>query len=91
MSAEAETMEGAVNGLRDAVTGYLLVALDGQATDAAATSALRPSPLSHRIRYYFEYLKWNVAIRILRMHSPKAKKFFSLPLSPGLIRSHCGI
>jgi hypothetical protein len=91
ISAEAETMEGAINGLRDAMTGYLLVAFEGQATDAAATSVLRPSPLSHRLRYYFEYLKWSAAMLILRTHRPRGRKFFSLPLSPGLISSHCTI
>jgi len=88
--AEAETMEGAIRGLRDAMIGYLLVAFDGQATDAA-TSVLRPSPLSHRIRYYFEYLKCRVVMLIVRSHRPRAKKFYDFTPSPRLIRSHCDI
>jgi hypothetical protein len=88
--AEAETMERAISGLRDAMIGYLLVAFDGQATDAA-TSVLRPSPLGHRIRYYFEYLKWRAAMLIFRTHRPRAKKFFDFAPSPGLIRSRCCI
>lgn len=56
ISVERPTLENAISGLRDAMIGYLLVILEGQETNAVA-SLLRPSPLSHRIRYYFEYAK----------------------------------
>ena len=59
ISAESESLEGAVNGLRDAIIGYLMVVLDGVETDQEAPAAIRrPAPLSHRIRYHWEHAKY---------------------------------
>jgi hypothetical protein len=85
--AEAETLETAIVGLQDAMKGYLLVVFDGAATDGdGAISVLRPSPLSHRIRYHIEYLKYRVFELIFRTHGRTSRKFYSR-----LISSHCGI
>jgi len=88
ISVEAETVEAAIAGLQDAMEGYLLVFLDGLATDEAA-SVLRPSPLSHRIRYQVEYLKYRLIELIFRTHGRTAKKFYEVPSWP--VGSHCGI
>ncbi len=87
ISAEAKTLEAAITGLQDAMRGYLLVVLDGLATDEAA-SVLRPSPLSHRIRYELEYLKYRAVELVFRTHGRTAEKFYD-ELPSGLIRSHC--
>ena len=89
ISVEAETVEAAIAGLQDAMKGYLLVVLDGLATDEAAL-VLRPSPLSHRIRYELEYLKYRAIELIFRMHGRTAEKFYD-ELPSGLIHSHCCI
>ena len=88
ISSEAETPEAAIAGLQDAMKGYLLVVLDGLGTDEAP-SVLRPSPLSHRIRYSFECMKYKVVELIFRTHGRTEEKFYQV--SSGMIRSHCGI
>ena len=92
--AEAETVVAAISGLQDAMKGYLLVVLDNPATNQAvsveAASLLRPSPLSHRIRYYFEYLKYRVAELIFRTHGRKAKRCNDVPPVPEEPKSKLG-
>lgn len=80
LAAEADTLEGAVSGLSDAMRGYLMVVLDGVETDQAIpTDILRPAPLSHRVRFYLEYLKYRILAR-------SEKKFYRAPLGFGY---HC--
>lgn len=86
ISAQAETLEGAIIGLQDAMKGYLLVILDDLGTDEAP-KILRPSPLTHRMRYFIEYFKQRLLEFILRTHGRTKKKFYVVPSS--LIRSHC--
>jgi hypothetical protein len=88
ISVEAMTLESAISSLRDAMIGYLHVVLDGQDTDAVA-SLMRPSPLNHRIRYYFEYLKCMAFASLNRPQGRPRKKFYDFSPSPRLIRSHC--
>jgi hypothetical protein len=79
ISAEAITLDAAVAGLEDAVCGYLHVAFD-QDTNAPA-NVLRPSPLRHRIRYYFEYLKHWVSALFLPPSRRVSSRFFQIPTS----------
>jgi len=51
---EGDTQEDAIGALQEAMTGYLTAVIDGQDTTGLIP---RPSPLSHRVRYYFELLK----------------------------------
>jgi hypothetical protein len=87
ISAEASTLEGAIAGLQDAMMGYLEVAFEGLATDEKP-SVLRLSPLSHRIRYHLDYLKYRLVEFIFRTHGSTSKKFYEVP--SGMVRSHCG-
>ena len=88
--AEGKTPDLAVRGLKNAMIGYLHVMLDGQGTNAVA-SLKRPSPLSHRIRYFVERLKCEALRPFLRSDESRVKKFYDFSPSPRLIRSHCGI
>jgi hypothetical protein len=84
--AEADTLEKAMAGLQDAMLGYLLVVFDGlEANETAAI--LRPSPLSHRIRYYLDCLRYKIILWILG-HKQKRIKFYTRT-PPELMRSHC--
>jgi hypothetical protein len=87
IAAEAPTLKGAIAGLQDAMRGYLLLALDGPDTNGIR-DVIRPSPLSHRIRYHFEYLKGWVSARLLPSDARSTPRFFQFPL---FSRSHCGI
>jgi hypothetical protein len=87
ISAEADTLEAAIAGLQDAMTGYLEVAFEGLATDEKP-SVLRLSPLSHRIRYHLDYFKYRLVEFIFRTHGSATKKFYEVP--SGMVRSHCG-
>jgi hypothetical protein len=90
ISAEAETLQGAITGLQDAMIGYMYVVFEGQGTNAVSSvSILRPSPLGHRVRYYFEYLKSRVSEFILQTHGRTAKNFYEV--SADMTRSHCGV
>ena len=51
--SEGDTPEKAIRGLQEAMHGYLCVAFDGDIQGLV----LRPSPLSHRLRYYWYDLK----------------------------------
>jgi len=88
ISAESESLEGAVNGLRDAIIGYLMVVLDGVETDQEAPAAiLRPSPLSHRIRYHWEYAKYRIGTLFGGYHHYK-RKFYQAPYGLGNTPCH---
>ena len=63
---EAETREDAIGALQEAMTGYLTAVIDGQDT---ASLVPRPSPLSHRIRYYFEATKDRLRALFDRQHT----------------------
>jgi hypothetical protein len=88
LGAESETLEGAVNGLHDAMLGYLMVVLDGVETDQEAPAAvLRPAPLSHRIRYHWEYMKYKIGALFGGYHQYK-KKFYVAPYGLGNLPCH---
>ena len=84
LGAESETLEGAVNGLYDAMIGYLMVVLDGVKTDQEAPAAvLRPAPLSHRIRYHLEYAKYRIGAFPFGGHQHSTRKFNVAPYGLG--------
>jgi len=88
LGAESETLEGAVNGLHDAMLGYLMVVLDGVETDQEAPAAvLRPAPLSHRIRYHWEYVKYKIGALFGGYHQYK-RKFYVAPYGLGNLPCH---
>lgn len=80
ISAEAATQEGAIQGLQDAMDGYLSVALEPN----MSVLVLRPSPLLHRVRYYFDYAKSILSGIVSRPQEP-AEKFYAIPVGV----SHC--
>ena len=80
ISAEAPTRKGAIAGLQDAMDGYLSVALD---TNTAGL-VLRPSPLTHRIRYYVEYGK-DLLSALLSQPEGRTEKCYAVVPS----HSHC--
>ena len=80
IAAEAPTLKGAIAGLQDAMDGYLSVALEPNTSGLV----LRPSPLLHRIRYYFEYAK-DVVSALLSQPAGRTEKFYAVPVSA----SHC--
>jgi hypothetical protein len=90
ISVEQPTLETAISGLRDAMIGYLHVVFDGQGTNAVA-ALRRPSPLSHRIRYYVGYAKCKLLAPLRQRQARPARKFYEFSPSPRLIRSHCCI
>jgi len=86
ISTEAETVVAAIAGLQDAMIGYVCTIFDGLATDEKP-SVLRPSPLSHHIRYHLDHFKYRAFEFILQTHGSTAKKFYEVP--SGEVRSHC--
>jgi hypothetical protein len=56
IGTEAESLEGAVRGLGNAIYGYLMIVLEDVKTNEDLHAVLRPSPLTHRLRYYLCYL-----------------------------------
>jgi hypothetical protein len=89
ISAESGSLKGAVNGLRDAIIGYLMVVLDGVETDQEAPAAiLRPAPLSHRVRYHWEYVKYKIGALFGGYHHYK-RKFYEAPYGSG--NQHCHV
>jgi hypothetical protein len=54
LMVKSRTPEGAAEGLRDAMTGYLKTVVAGGNLDGLVP---RPSPLSHRMRYHWFCLK----------------------------------
>jgi hypothetical protein len=83
ISVEAKTLKGAIAGLQDAMLGYLGVVLDTNTSGLV----LRPSPLTHRIRYYIEYAKNVVGVLSSRPRE-RAEKFFTV--EPFANTVHCG-
>ena len=57
--SEGESPEQAIGRLQEAMSGYLSVVFDGGAT---AGLMLRPSPLPHRLRYYWHRLLERAAV-----------------------------
>jgi hypothetical protein len=89
LAAESDTWDGAVSGLHDAIVGYLMVVLDGVETEQAVPQTiLRPSPLSHRIRYHVGYWR-NRLIRLLSggRRNPNSE-FYSSPYGLGNQQCH---
>ena len=82
ISAEAETLKGAISGLQDAMDGYLSIALDTNTSGVI----FRPSPLSHRIRYYIEYAKDIVSAFFARPRG-QTETVYEVPAVP--THSHC--
>jgi predicted RNA-binding Zn-ribbon protein involved in translation (DUF1610 family) len=82
ISAEAETLEGAISGLQDAMDGYMSVVLDTNTSGVI----FRPSPLSHRIRYYIEYAKDMVSAIFSRPRA-RTETVYEVPAVP--MHSRC--
>ncbi len=81
ISAEGETLKEAIGGLQDAMQGYLNVVLDNRDPNTVGI-VLRPSPLTHRIRYYFDYAKHRIRESLFNAdHRPE--KFYNV-----LVPSH---
>jgi hypothetical protein len=74
ITAEAATIEGAIAGLQDAMDGYLGIVLDTNTSGVV----LRPSPVTHRIRYYVEFAKDLVSSLFSRPHG-RTEKFYAVP------------
>lgn len=87
LGAESDTLDGAIEGLGDAIVGYLMVVLEGVETEQEAPAAiLRPAPLSHRLRYHFGYLMYKFA-RALSREPNRTARFYQAPF--GLSASQC--
>ena len=88
LGAESDTLDGAVKSLGDAIVGYLMVVLDGVETEQEAPAAvLRPSPLSHRLLYHFEHLKYRIA-SLVRSQAEAQERFYSAPFGPNASQCH---
>jgi len=91
LGAEADTFEGAKSSLRDAIVGYLMVVLEGVETDQELPAAiLRPSPLSHRIRYHFAYWLFRAAEVLFSRRQSSTKRFYQGPYDFSSCGSHAG-
>ena len=78
--SEGDTPERAIGGLQQAMHGYLCVAFDGDVEGLI----LRPSPISHRLRYHWYGLK----DRLRRAFSGESQHF--APIASTTWRfSHC--
>ena len=89
IGVEADSLEGAVRGLGDAMYGYLMVVLEGIETNEQVPAAvLRPSPLGHRIHYHFGLLIHKIT-SAFRTKQPPHRKFYRTPY--GLDSAHCQI
>jgi predicted RNase H-like HicB family nuclease len=83
ISAEGETLESAIAGLQDAMDGYLGVALDTNTSGPV----VRPSPWTHRARYYVEYAKDALSARLFRPRA-RTEKFYAVSVGTA---SHCHV
>ncbi len=63
--SQGNALEEAIGKLQEAMVSYLQVAFDGESTKGLV---LRPSPLSHRLRYYLYRLSGFLTTRFLRRH-----------------------
>jgi hypothetical protein len=79
ISAEGTTEKEAICGLQDAMRGYLAVVFDGQDNADTRGLILRPSPFSHRIRYYVESAKDIVRAIFSNRRRHTGEKFYSIP------------
>ena len=87
LGTEADTVEGAIEGLGDAIVGYLMVVLEEVETEQEAPEAvLRPSPIWHRIRYHLDLLAYRIA-RTFKSGKPEPRRFYRAPY--GLSASQC--
>lgn len=85
---EADTANEAVSALQDAMTGYLEVVTAGSNPNLKGLLP-RPSPLSRRLRYHWECLKYELA-RLTRQspnpaQSPGPERFYRASMSG----NHC--
>lgn len=88
LAAESETEEGAISSLSDAIFGYLMVVLEGVKTDQdMPVAVLRPSPLSHRLRYHLEFFKCWISGAFSRDLRRLCAKFYEAPF--GLNDTQC--
>ena len=91
LMVEAPTSDEAVASLYDAITGYLEVVFDGPHPDLTGLIP-RPSPLSHRLRYHWECLKYAVAHFWSDPPSPEQspgpERFYGYKV-PSLSGDHC--
>jgi hypothetical protein len=84
LGVEAKTEDAAIAGLHDEIIGYLLVVLEGVETEQEVPApVLRPAPVSHCIRYYFEYAKFLIAKWLLGSRPPSSRKFYQAPYGFG--------
>ena len=82
--AQGGTLEEAIGKLQEAMFSYLEVAFTGESTKGLV---LRPSPLSHRLRYYLHRLRCGFPPRL---HSRRATHFLlPTPELEGQRLSHC--
>ena len=79
LMAQGKTPDEAIGKLQEAVHGYIKVAFDGESVKGLV---LRPSPLSHRIRYYMSVTKE-------RLKYAFARHRHYMPASTKRL-SHCG-
>ncbi len=68
--AEGNTREEAIGSLQEAMYGYVATVVDGQSIRGLIP---RPSPLSHRIRYYLQLAKDGLKRLSDRNHHTSAK------------------
>lgn len=90
LAAESDTLIGAIDGLRDAVMGYLMVIFEGIETDqeVRASDILRPAPLSHFVRYYLEYCMHRALdLFSFGLRSESDEKFYYC--APNRLGEHC--
>jgi hypothetical protein len=77
--AQGDTLEEAIGKLQESMVGYLELAFSGSTNGLV----LRPSPLSHKIRYWAHRLKCRFA-----SHASRQKHF--VPVAPPFgSMSHC--
>ena len=78
--AQAETADDAIRKLQEETYGYLKVAFEGKTNGLV----LRPSPLSHRLRYRFQCF-----VRSRRWRHKKRHMTWHFDETPQLHISHC--
>jgi hypothetical protein len=79
ISAEGTTDKEAICGLQDAMRGYLKVVFDGQEQPDTRGLIMRPSPLSHRVRYRLESMKDVFRAVFTDRRKRTGAKFYSVP------------
>lgn len=90
IGTEAESLEEAITGLGEAIDGYLMVVLENVRTNEEMPgAALRPSPLSHRLHYYFGLFMSKVLSFALLDEKSSKRKFYRTPY--GLFSAQCNV